>query len=495
MRDHRRLVVTGRLTALQPITVGGDRHDPEVGNRMLVAKNQDGVPLIPGTSLAGVLRRRLVEVVGATSATVLFGPDVDADELRASPLVVDDALMRQLCDAEANESSTSSSNAPLLPLLARTAIDRDRGSAAAGLLFETEYVPVDSVFGFRVHLIDPTDTTTSLLTVLLQSIEDEPISVGGATRSGRGELAISGLTVRDLDLTDGSTLRQFLLAGVDERDLLGRKVDLVDDSNAGGRVSAEPRVRVTCTFRLVQPLLGGRVDRGVSDEQGHANVTEHRELTASSIRGALRSRAERIQRTMHPSVTTWDAAIDQTRTGTDPEEADLVSKLFGSSAGAGHIHFRKVVHEGADPQEFTSIAVDRWTGGTVESHLFVNKVAVGGDLQFAVDVAATDHRLTGLLFLALLDLSDGDLPLGSSTRRGMGEMELKEIRIESRGSVKGLSSSTDASSRSWSDHKGWTREANNPVTRASIVDALPEVPRTFVVNSVRALTTHWEVTT
>ncbi len=146
MRDSKRLVVTGQLTALQPITVGCGEYEGNLKNRALVAVNHSGTPVIPGTSLAGVMRSRLVQLVGAEAAAVLFGPDVDASELRASPLVVDEAVASELGDVEATN----------LPLVARTAIDRDRGSAAAGLLFETEYVPVDARFTMRMHLIDPT---------------------------------------------------------------------------------------------------------------------------------------------------------------------------------------------------------------------------------------------------------------------------------------------------------------------------------------------------
>ncbi len=480
MRDSKRLVVTGQLTALQPITVGCGEYEGNLKNRALVAVNHSGTPVIPGTSLAGVMRSRLVQLVGAEAAAVLFGPDVDASELRASPLVVDEAVASELGDVEATN----------LPLVARTAIDRDRGSAAAGLLFETEYVPVDARFTMRMHLIDPTTATTRLLSILLQSMESEPIAVGGSTRSGRGDLELTCLAVRDLDLTDAAKLRRYLLAGIEERDELGSKIDLKVEDHVS-LLDAEPRLRITCALRPVQPLLGGRVDRAGTDGDRKTNVTRHQQLTASSIRGALRSRAERIQRTMQPEVETWDAAIDRTRTGSDPAPGDLVSRLFGSTASAGRIRFHDGVHKAAT-QEFTSTAVDRWTGGVVQKQLFVNAAAVGGEVSAVVEAAATDPACLGLLFLTLLDVADGDLPLGSSTRRGMGEMELLAIDFESRGSVAGLSDPSEGSIREWVGQGGWTKD-DEPVTRQSIVRSLPSSLKSLVTDSVNALTIRWEV--
>lgn len=117
-------------------------------------------------------------------------------------------------------------------------------------------------------------------------------------------------------------------------------------------------------------------------------------------------------------------------------------------------HWQKVLAAEKDPdlraaldgaslphwQEAYHVAVDRWTGGAAESFLYTvlepHRVA-WEPLRLTVDLArlAGTNRLpaVALLLLVLRDLSQGRLPLGFATHRGMGAVQVSSVTVTPKG--------------------------------------------------------------
>ena len=163
-------------------------------------------------------------------------------------------------------------------------------------------------------------------------------------------------------------------------------------------------------------------------------------LPGSSVRGALRSRASRIARTIlaarRESVENWSNTGVHDQLAADPL---LVRDLFGSTEHRGALTVLDTLAalNGAS-RKITHNAGDRWTGGVAEGTLYGEEVhdAEWDDIVLELDLEALfkdDNRRRAawcLLGLVLAELAAGTLPLGSRGTRGLGQVEVTSIKVE-----------------------------------------------------------------
>ena len=177
-------------------------------------------------------------------------------------------------------------------------------------------------------------------------------------------------------------------------------------------------------------------------------------LPGSSVRGALRSRASRIARTIlaarHASVDDWSNTNVHDQLAHDP---DLVQRLFGSTERRGALTvLDTLASSNGSTRLITHNAGDRWTGGVAEGTLYGEEVhdAEWKNIVLELDLKALskdDNRRGGtqrprpeddslrraawcLLGLVLAELAAGTLPLGSRGTRGLGQVEVTSIKVE-----------------------------------------------------------------
>jgi hypothetical protein len=149
-------------------------------------------------------------------------------------------------------------------------------------------------------------------------------------------------------------------------------------------------------------------------------------LPASSLRGALRSQAERILRTLRPEATgdPWGSV----------DREGLIERLFGHAGQrarlecADFLSTKPVGPPDSDPEKFVPrhpqefVAIDRFTGGVAGAKKFdaeaVYRPSLVGTLSLPLDAVAP--AALGLLALVLRDLSEGDITLGAKAAIGYG---------------------------------------------------------------------------
>ena len=163
-------------------------------------------------------------------------------------------------------------------------------------------------------------------------------------------------------------------------------------------------------------------------------------LPGSSVRGALRSRASRIARTIlaarRGSVDDWPNIGVHDQLAHDP---DLVQRLFGSTERRGALTvLDTLASSNGSTRLITHNAGDRWTGGVAEGTLYGEEVhdAEWKNIVLELDLKALhedDNRRRAawcLLGLVLAELAAGTLPLGSRGTRGLGQVEVTSIKVE-----------------------------------------------------------------
>ena len=163
-------------------------------------------------------------------------------------------------------------------------------------------------------------------------------------------------------------------------------------------------------------------------------------LPGSSVRGALRSRASRIARTIlaarRGSVDDWPNIGVHDQLAHDP---DLVQRLFGSTERRGALTVLDTLAAFNGPARLiTHNAGDRWTGGVAGGTLYGEEVhdATWKNIVLELDLEVLfkdDNRRRAawcLLGLVLAELAAGTLPLGSRGTRGLGQVEVTSIKVE-----------------------------------------------------------------
>ena len=172
-------------------------------------------------------------------------------------------------------------------------------------------------------------------------------------------------------------------------------------------------------------------------------------LPGSSVRGALRSRASRIARTIlaarrlpaegrkeQQKQKGWSDTNVHDQLAHDP---DLVQRLFGSTERRGALTvLDTLAASNGSTRLITHNAGDRWTGGVAGGTLYGEEVhdATWKNIVLELDLEVLfkdDNRRRAawcLLGLVLAELAAGTLPLGSRGTRGLGQVEVTSIKVE-----------------------------------------------------------------
>ena len=422
-----------------------------------------------------------------------------------------------------------------LPRRHGVGIDRTTGAASDGALYEHEFLPRGTRFNIRITAEgrdgEPTVNKQSdgipgpasseaieLLLHLIRSLfESKAISLGGRTGSGQGHIKVQESDKKRQESKGEcqNSDEQFLRIVAQSKGIEGKKpADIVDtltgaltegpkkskgtDNSAWvGNKPARIKIdwwsptgifvaedeKLTKQRKAAQEAENKK--KGI-EEEVHEVVYPLRDpseewenaqllIPGTSIRGALRSRASRIARTVL-------AARDELRTFASHDlheqiaaEPNLVRYMFGCTEYRGAL----TVHDCLSKKtgtcvEITHNAIDRWTGGVIDGGLFTEAVYLGthwkpikididlrqllsnieaekGEAKSKRKEAETketpqdDQKDTQqrehvyapyaraayvLLGLVLAELTAGTLPLGSRSTRGLGQVVVSTIEVE-----------------------------------------------------------------
>ena len=432
----------------------------------------------------------------------------DSLPIRQSALTFHAVSFPEYKDSDSGESP--------LPRRHGVGIDRTTGAASDGALYEHEFLPRGTAFGIRITaegrdgetmgreqsdgIPGPasSESVKKLLDLIASLFETKTIQLGGRTGSGQGAVKVQesdkkcqGSNEERQDSDDQYLRIVGKSKGIEEK----RLVDVVDpltgalsegpESSKGTDSSAwvgtQPaRIKInwwspTGIFvaedeKLTKQRKTTKEDenraKGINEEvheviyplRDPSEEWENAQLLipGTSIRGALRSRASRIARTVL-------AARDELSTFTSHDlheqiaaEPNLVRYMFGST------EYRRAVtvHDclSTDPGkciEVTHNAIDRWTGGVIDGGLFTEAVYLGTHWEpITIDIdlrqllnnieaekgpedreqskpthADYAHAAYVLLGLVLAELSAGTLPLGSRSTRGLGQVVVSSIDV------------------------------------------------------------------
>ena len=436
-----RCSIKGTLTAESPLIIGSGRD--EIADVQCV-RDAAGAFYIPGSSLAGKLRA-LAEAGGAFFGFQLPPFGANKDSGTQSQIVVRDAPLTGRSGTATVRDSVR--------------LRDDIKVAAATGKFDHETIDAGQTFAFGLEAVVRENNAADiramndLLEALMATMAGGEFTIGAKTNRGYGKLKLTAAqrAVFDFSGEDAAARKDEALRW------LGWRKDGCPDAYYAPVALADltpldsPYHTVTAEFDLPGSLL----IRSYTADPGDADVTPvvsrgKPAIPGTSWGGVLRHALISIGRDL-------DAWEDE---GEKPMNL-LLDALFGhvevDSSGSTHIDrmvgqpvkknfasnvvFEESLVNGSHMLNYTRNAIDRFTGGVVDTKLFTERLAVGGTVTLVCRVRKkfykedgrpaeiTPEACIGALLLALMDMGNGIAPVGGTTSVGRGLLKLKSLAM------------------------------------------------------------------
>ncbi len=433
------------IEAKSPLNIGSGNKGVKTDS--LVLRDVNGLPFIPGTTIAGLLRHTL-----GKDEERLMG-----SQKKGSPLVITEARMLdsdgKVLDGILSQEKLNSEflrNFRQLPIRQHAKIGH-RGATVKGGKFDEEIVLKGTRFCFEMELLSA-NADDADFKHLLETLMSDTFRIGSGSRSGFGEIEVVGhqCLYKMIDLTNEDQKEWYLK----------KSSSLSNEWPAAEALTLQKsKLQEWTTYEMeLKPVDFLLFGSGFGNDK--ADMTFVREsfidwsdklaqakdrkrvilIPASSIKGALSHRLA-----FHYNKLTQKYAD----TLTDGESiTDFVGKnnvavkaVFGSEGEKGpdgkirnkqrgHVIISDIIEESSLPSKVLNhVSIDRFTGGAIDGALFNEEVLYAKGETYKLKLVVNNTAFTGndLVRIAfenvMKDLCSGMLPLGGGVNRGNGCFE------------------------------------------------------------------------
>ncbi len=454
------------IEAATPLAVHSG--EKEVQTDAVVIRDVNGMPYIPGSSIAGVIRHawkdagnNIDELFGFQRKTKQttkeehngMGSRIIVSEARilnSQGLVVDGLKPDDI------GKDSLLSNYSDLPIRQHVRINH-KGVAADNGKFDEQVVYEGTRFCFEMEMIgfkEEAETFSKLLSILYQSA----FRLGGSTRKGFGKIKVKeimscSLAINDLEYLEKSSNFE------DSRKWYEKNKKNLPETEA----VKWPMARLCYQLRPENFFLFGSgfgdddadmtpvKEKKVSWKDGKGKLEDYEYLIpASSVKGALAHRTafhyNRIDSFFADGKTKEEI---EAHTGSNNEAVRLLFGCEGDEKGEGkqrgNVIFSDMYIKTAQDKVLNHVAIDRFTGGAIDGALFAEKAAYWkgrqqDDYPLKLEILLDENNIKKSINkhnenstkklsyqkvfdafdAALTDLCEGRLPLGGSVNRGHG---------------------------------------------------------------------------
>ncbi|MCP4691035.1 MAG: hypothetical protein GY859_23505 [Desulfobacterales bacterium] len=394
----KRVVLEGVVECVTPLHIGsGD----DARSDMDVLLDEAGAPFIPASAFIGALRGaiRPSDLPEGESLDAAWGFIKDKDGLQ-SAVCCSDLICR--------------TDGPKIITRDGIRIDNVTGMVKDQGKFDYELVERGARFRVRMEFRFTGKNEAvlgRLAATILHLLREEKIQVGAKTNNGFGVLRLveNKTRARRFDFTDKKDVFSWLTdpdsgGGPITIEDLGRPFEIRDE-----------RLRIDASFFLKNSLIirAYPEDPGMP-EASHLQSGKDKVLPGSSLKGAIRARAEKIVNTLQKKP---DAIIKELFGNVEDETRS-------KNAVKGKLQIRETILPGFMSGLQTRIKVDRFTGGVIEAALFDSMPLFSDSddkvVKINIRVKKCREFEVGLLLLVLKDLWTGDLAVGGEKNIGRG---------------------------------------------------------------------------
>lgn len=422
----------------------------------------NGLPCIPGESIAGVLRHSLAgddcpednprcrDVFGYQS-----GSDGQSSRVRVSY-----GHVHGQNDQPVPFRGASTKGDPVLAAL-RAGVGRDHvrigknGAAENSGKFDELLIPAGARFTFELMLSKQAEISIEDFVALLSRPE---VRIGGKTRRGMGQFRVIRASAVSFDLARKEDLKRLgelpvalekaveckllktielkrtpstsYLSGTIHLEPVGTW--MIGGGSPTGREPARQRKaedgrdsqwdRVPLSEARIEWSKGGKAQGQVTTEKNRPYL-----LPASSIKGAIRHRTAFHARRLKGD---WYSGDPANHSGSDSTEVQLFGDVRNANEGKpGLVYFSDVyLSPETQLQALQHVSLDRFTQGPMDHLLYDELALIGGKVEIGITIDASqiqDDLARAALAAALDDLCEGRLPLGAGRGHGRFKGEVK----------------------------------------------------------------------
>lgn len=456
-------IVKGKLKLLSPLLLGSGNNDLA---DIEVIKDSNGVPFIPGTSLAGVLKHYFEDNFQEQlcyDSECFWGihrkktGNGRKEEYYQSTLICNNrnCPYRRLCIYCQDSFQSAFICYDLFPLSPKNAsvrirdgvkIDPRSQTAEKSGKYDFELIEEGAEFDLFWELTlrgnNSKETYQKILSTLIDALKNSKLSIGAKTNSGFGKCELQDIHIIYFDFNNINDVLEWLRQEWQRSDYKGQgsgwKIDPYLIENKDFSIDAKFAIKNSIIIRAYSEKAN------MPDSTSLTSAGKY-VLPGTSIKGAIRHRALKILKTLNPKGNTAEEKIDclfgiagkkvesEEKRNSDESEKEIKSRV--------QVAETKIVN--VEPELQTRIKIDRFTGGTVKSALFESMPlwSKGNDeaLNVKIRIEKYEPWEAGLMMQVLKDLWCGDLAIGGEKNVGRGVLkglsatvkwEDKELSIE-----------------------------------------------------------------
>ena len=430
------------IEAVTPLSVGSGEKD--IITDALVATDVNGLPYIPGSAVAGVVRHMIEAVNPEGFDTNSFFGFQDGDKGKGSEIIFTEAKILNSKGEVMDGMRLNVFGDDLLKHYADLPIRQhvrinEKGVADNTGKFDEQIVFAGSRFCFELEMVADRNSI-SAFDHILETIKCSTFRIGGGTRKGFGAIKVVDLQKMTLDLED-EPQRQCYLSKSSALNSDFWKKDYQapnkDDKHNGWTkyeliLSPEDFFLFGSGFGDEDADITPVKSKKVVWTDGIGTMKENLVLIpASSVKGALSHR-----------VAFHCNRLNGRFAGCSGEKAPKVGKnneavqaLFGSEGERvkgkmvnqrrGNLLLSDLIENEMTDKVLNHVAIDRFTGGAMDGALFTEKTTYGKGHQFKLEILAKKEALENKMVCeafeeAMKDICKGLLPLGGGVNRGNG---------------------------------------------------------------------------
>lgn len=385
------------LVCTSPICIGNGV-SAFTDNDLLV--DGEGIPFIPGTSLAGVCRHYM-DAIDSEKTNIIFGSKNDSinDIGHESKIIFYDAFPIKLTPIGFRDG---------------VAIDEITSTAKDTAKFDYEILNAGAVFRLKIEM---DDSDEEYLKKIVAGFQLGEIRIGSKAKRGLGRVTLKNVHIKTI--TNLKDLIDFSWDNMQAEDCYEPELSsgLYEKKNYHFNLKS---------FLLIANKATTEVSNNsfINSEQ-LVNAEKKPVIPGTSWAGLFRHYFVRV--------------LGECGYGID-SIGRLVNEVFGFSKGsengqASNIVFDESVIESSSSMLVTRNAVDRFTGGACDKKLFTNRIAFGGTGTLTILLRAdciceeTKALVCNLIELFIQELNEGYLNLGAMGSVGGGILSVEEARV------------------------------------------------------------------
>lgn len=424
---NHRIVARVMIEAETPLSVGSGQKG--IISDSLVMIDANGLPYIPATSIAGVLRHG----IGEREAESFFGYATTNDTIGSKIIFTEAKLVNRegkaidgLCANIVNDDFLV--HYLNLPVRQHVRINQ-YGSAEKSGKFDEQVVYKGSRFVFDMEMVATEEKDADRFNSVLDKLFDFSFRLGSGTHSGLGEVSVVSCTTKDYDLNTDDGLREY-----------AEKSSNLSIEFNGQSISKEKTGKeLYITYQLdLEPKDSFIFSSGFGDEDADMTPVKEEIVTwtevgsfseikvlipASSVKGAIAHRvAYHYNRLNGYFAGNKDAKVGNA----NPAVRALFGYTDGKLTQKGGVYIPDVFveEEGCKDKTIPHVAIDRFTGGGIGGALFSEKTVFCNHKKITLKLYVPQKELgtnvKEALEATLEDIRRGLLPLGGGVNRGNG---------------------------------------------------------------------------